>query len=94
LPDWQFYAILVLTDYTNSVLSPSNQSKATTMPSEPQPCPFAHPISHGSRDEQINGYWHVVCRDCGATGPERKTLAEAIKAWNARRKPSGDGGKQ
>lgn len=61
------------------------------MPLAATPCPFHHPISHGSRPEQINSHWHVVCRDCGATGPERTTYAEAIKAWNARRTPSGDG---
>ncbi|TPN38676.1 hypothetical protein FKO01_04940 [Mesorhizobium sp. B2-3-3] len=48
-------------------------------------CPFTHPIKRGSHVEPVDDYFHVVCRDCGAQGPERNTWAEAFKAWNDRR---------
>jgi hypothetical protein len=32
---------------------------------------------------ELNGYW-VQCRVCPATGPMRKTIQEAVIAWNRR----------
>jgi hypothetical protein len=61
------------------------------MPTTPKPCPFQHPIRRGSRVEPVNNHFHVVCRDCGAQGPEGKTWAVALGAWNDRRKTDGDG---
>ncbi|RWQ12378.1 hypothetical protein [Mesorhizobium sp.] len=55
---------------------------------QPKPCPFDHPINTGSAIEAINQHFHGVCHDCGATGPEGSTYAEALKGWNSRR--SGD----
>jgi hypothetical protein len=57
----------------------------------PIPCPFQHPIRRGSHVEPVNSHFHVVCRDCGAQGPEAKTWAGALGAWNDRRKTDGDG---
>jgi hypothetical protein len=61
------------------------------MPTDPIPCPFEHPIRRGSHVEPINSHFHVVCRDCGAQGPDKRTWAEALKGWNSRRKADGDG---
>lgn len=60
-------------------------------PTRPIPCPFEHPVKAGAAIEPINQHFHGRCHDCGATGPEGGTFAEALKAWNARR---GTGGKQ
>lgn len=57
----------------------------------PTSCPFTHPIRRGSHVEPVNSHFHVVCRDCGAQGPEAKTWGEALKTWNDRRKTDGDG---
>lgn len=59
------------------------------MPARPAHCPFAHTIRHGAHVEPVDGHFVVVCRDCAAQGPERETWAEAVEAWNDRRK--GDG---
>jgi hypothetical protein len=61
------------------------------MPTTPETCPFQHPIKLGSHVEPVNSHFHVVCRDCGAQGPERRTWAEALKAWNNRRHDGTDG---
>lgn len=51
------------------------------------PCPFC-----GSRHAELRfDEYHVECLDCGARGPEGITPAKAIKGWNTRRAPSGDG---
>jgi hypothetical protein len=59
------------------------------MTKRPSPCPFNHPIKNGPHVEPVDGHFHVVCRDCAAQGPERGSFAEALEAWNDRRK--GDG---
>ena len=63
----------------------------TPMPSQPAQCPFDHTIRRGTKVEQIDRHFHVACQDCGATGPERNTFAQALEAWNTRRKIDGDG---
>lgn len=55
------------------------------MASKTKHCPFKHPISRGAQVDQINHHYRVLCEDCGATGPERESYAEAQEAWNARR---------
>jgi hypothetical protein len=61
------------------------------MPSHTAPCPFDHPVRRGTIIENLDGHHHVVCLDCGATGPDRRTFADALEAWNSRRKRNGDG---
>lgn len=61
------------------------------MPTGPDHCPFDHPIRRGTKVEALDGHFHGTCRDCGATGPDRRTFAEALEAWNNRRKTDGDG---
>lgn len=62
------------------------------MASKIKPCPFQHPVLRGAQVDQINHHFRVLCQDCGATGPERATWAEAQEAWNTRR--SGNGGRK
>lgn len=61
------------------------------MPRDIKPCPFDHRTKAGASIEPINSHFHGVCRDCGASGPQAESYAEALKAWNARR---GTDGKQ
>lgn len=56
------------------------------MPKSQKPCPFDHPVFAGTAVDPINNHYHGVCRDCGAQGPEAESFAEALKAWNARRR--------
>jgi Lar family restriction alleviation protein len=55
---------------------------------ELEPCPFCN-----GKDVKVQPYWngewfYAYCwgDDCGAQGPERRTPASAIKAWNQRSK--------
>lgn len=61
------------------------------MPTQPDRCPFDHPIRRGNKVESLDGHFHVICRDCGATGPDRRSVADALNAWNRRRSHDGDG---
>lgn len=51
-----------------------------------KPCPFPHdddlPAPETIRHKTAR-YWYVAC-ECGATGPARSTVEEAIAAWNRR----------
>lgn len=50
-----------------------------------EPCPFcgSKKIEIQEWDENIHGFW-ISCEDCGATGPNGSTEAEAIGRWNRR----------
>lgn len=48
-------------------------------------CPFKHPVVRGVAVEPINSHFVVHCFDCGTTGPERPSWAEAHQSWNDRR---------
>lgn len=54
------------------------------MKDELKPCPWP---SCGSKNVSIGGgceiYW-VGCDNCGALGPEAKTIEQAAALWNAR----------
>jgi hypothetical protein len=60
------------------------------MQSDLKPCPFDHRIKAGAAIEPINSHFHGVCQDCGASGPEAESYADALKAWNARRPLNGE----
>ena len=52
---------------------------------ELKPCPA--PWCDDPEDVQVTGYKgmeFVVCSNCGCTGPEGNSPAEAITAWNTR----------
>lgn len=62
------------------------------MPAKLKPCPFC-----ASRQVAVQSHagpatvFAVRCENCAAEGPLGMTYAEAIKLWNHRPKPSGDG---
>lgn len=53
-----------------------------------EPCPFD--ASKKLTVDHFDDDYHVRCEECGATGPSRRTWAEAVKAWNTRA-PRNDG---
>jgi Lar family restriction alleviation protein len=51
-----------------------------------EPCPFCKEKEEIYQDRYRDDHWNVHCMICGASGPNKQTEAEAIKAWNGRLK--------
>jgi Lar family restriction alleviation protein len=47
-------------------------------------CPFCKSANVCPDKIDVDGQWFVECGACGARGPERKTVAQAIGSWNDR----------
>ncbi len=56
------------------------------------PCPF--PVcdgedvgvfaTHDPKGLDLSLWWQAKCKECGATGPSRKTVERAAEDWNER----------
>lgn len=50
-------------------------------------CPFCYSLNldykYQTRLEgPLDNHWFVVCLHCGATGPDARSIGEAIRFWN------------
>jgi hypothetical protein len=53
-----------------------------TAPKRPRPCPFCRK-ARGTIQKARDGF-QGVCPNCGAIGPKRETLDDALRAWNGK----------
>jgi Lar family restriction alleviation protein len=54
----------------------------------PKPCPFClDDYAKVMRRDTFFGsidYYHVICQECRARGPEKRTIDDAVASWNDR----------